>query len=97
MKPRNLNRQGTLTLLSRVWSKAESRRDFVDGLRRDVVRLGRLAQAWAEGRYTAVPWRTLGLATGALIYFVNPFDAVPDVLVGVGYLDDATVLAFVAG
>jgi len=29
---------------------------------------------------------------GALAYFVLPFDAVPDILAGVGFTDDVTVL-----
>ncbi|MEM7362327.1 MAG: YkvA family protein, partial [Bacteroidota bacterium] len=32
---------------------------------------------------------------GALIYFVNPFDAVPDLIPAAGLLDDATVIGFV--
>lgn len=32
----------------------------------------------------------------ALVYFVNPFDLVPDFILGIGYIDDASVLAFVA-
>ncbi len=30
---------------------------------------------------------------GALAYFVLPFDLVPDIIFGVGFLDDATILA----
>ncbi len=30
---------------------------------------------------------------GALAYFVLPFDFVPDIIFGVGFLDDATILA----
>ena len=33
------------------------------------------------------------IATGALIYFLSPVDAVPDVIPIVGFLDDAAVLA----
>ncbi|EQA35021.1 PF06803 family protein [Leptospira inadai serovar Lyme str. 10] len=32
---------------------------------------------------------------GALAYFLTPFDAIPDILIGVGYLDDAAVIAAV--
>jgi uncharacterized membrane protein YkvA (DUF1232 family) len=35
--------------------------------------------------------RSRAIAIGALIYFVNPFDLIPDALVGVGYLDDMAV------
>ena len=30
---------------------------------------------------------------GALIYFINPVDAIPDFIAGVGYVDDASVMA----
>ena len=34
-----------------------------------------------------------GTVAGALAYFVSPVDAIPDALVGLGYTDDATVIA----
>jgi uncharacterized membrane protein YkvA (DUF1232 family) len=40
----------------------------------------------------AVPWRVRATLLGALAYFVAPVDAVPDVLLGIGFSDDATVL-----
>lgn len=30
---------------------------------------------------------------GALAYFVLPFDLVPDIIVGIGFIDDASILA----
>ena len=54
-----------------------------------------MLKAWAKGDYREVPWMTLVLSTGALIYFVNPFDAVPDMVPVLGLLDDATVIGFV--
>ncbi|TGL60917.1 YkvA family protein [Leptospira sarikeiensis] len=32
---------------------------------------------------------------GALAYFLTPFDAIPDVFFGLGYIDDASVVAAV--
>lgn len=31
----------------------------------------------------------------AIIYFVSPIDMIPDALVGIGFIDDAAVIAFV--
>lgn len=39
------------------------------------------------------PLRARLTILGALAYFVSPFDLVPDFIVGLGFLDDATVLA----
>lgn len=38
------------------------------------------------------PARVRATLLAALAYFVLPFDAIPDILVGVGFTDDATVL-----
>jgi uncharacterized membrane protein YkvA (DUF1232 family) len=35
------------------------------------------------------------MALAAVIYFLNPLDLIPDFIPGIGYLDDATVIAFV--
>lgn len=55
----------------------------------------RLVKAWVTGRYRRVPWPTMAMAIASLIYFVNPFDLIPDFIIGTGLLDDATVLAMV--
>lgn len=41
----------------------------------------------------ATPPRVRGLLLAALAYFVIPLDAIPDFIAGVGFTDDATVLA----
>jgi len=40
----------------------------------------------------ATPHRVRGVLLAALAYFVLPFDAVPDILAGVGFTDDVTIL-----
>jgi len=54
-----------------------------------------MLKAWVKGDYKEVPCMTLLLSTAALVYFVNPFDAVPDMIPALGLLDDATVIGFV--
>ncbi|WNS45941.1 YkvA family protein [Paenibacillus sp. MMS20-IR301] len=34
-----------------------------------------------------------GIAFGALAYFISPVDAIPDALIGLGFTDDAAVIA----
>lgn len=53
--------------------------------------LGLLADWWA-GRYRDVSWKTVAATAFALLYVLNPMDIVPDVIVGAGLLDDATVM-----
>jgi uncharacterized membrane protein YkvA (DUF1232 family) len=57
--------------------------------------LVRLVRAYVNRQYRVVPWQTVILAVAALIYFVNPFDAIADFLPLVGFFDDAAVLTAV--
>ncbi|WP_042442276.1 YkvA family protein [Azospirillum sp. B510] len=41
----------------------------------------------------ATPYRAKAILLGALAYFVLPVDVVPDWLLGIGFTDDAAVLA----
>jgi len=45
--------------------------------------------------YTEVPWRTIAMISAAILYFINPFDMVPDVLPLLGITDDAILFATV--
>jgi len=47
---------------------------------------------YVNGSYREVPWKTIAALTGAVIYFIWPFDVIPDVIPIVGYADDAVVI-----
>lgn len=53
-----------------------------------------LVKDYFTGAYREVPYWAIGAAALALVYVLSPLDAIPDVIPGLGYLDDATVLAF---
>jgi len=40
------------------------------------------------------PTSVKAILIGALVYFIMPVDIIPDVLIGTGFLDDASVLAY---
>jgi uncharacterized membrane protein YkvA (DUF1232 family) len=56
----------------------------------------RLLRAYALGQYRDIPWRSLLAVVGSILYFVTPIDAVPDFLPGIGLVDDASLLLFIA-
>lgn len=64
-------------------------------LREHLWLLGRLVSAYAQGNYRSVPTNVILSVTAALIYFLNPFDVIPDALVGIGLADDFAVVSFV--
>lgn len=50
---------------------------------------------WWCARDAETPLAAKGMMMAALAYFVLPTDVIPDVLVGVGFTDDAAVMAAV--
>ncbi len=43
--------------------------------------------------YTDIPWRSITFIAAAVLYFMNPFDVVPDMLPVFGFGDDAMLFA----
>ncbi len=84
----------TLKLLDAAAKKAQVQAERISQVRQDFLKLMRMLAAYAKGEYKKVPWTSLVTGVVAVAYFVNPFDVIPDFLVGTGYLDDASVIAF---
>lgn len=82
-------------LAAQAARKAEKHKTAVRKVWGDLLTLTRLLRAWARREYTVVPWQTLIAATAVLIYFVNPFDLIPDFLHAIGLVDDVTFIALV--
>jgi len=89
------DREATGDLLERASAKSEAESERLQRFIEDLKTLIRLVRAWWAGGYREVPWRSIALAAGAILYFVNPMDLVPDMIPVVGYLDDAGVVALV--
>ena len=85
----------TRQLIQEVFSKAYQHKQQLDTVWTDLISLLRMIRAWARGEYERLPRKTIIVAIAAVIYFLNPFDLVPVFIPGIGYLDDAAVIAFV--
>jgi uncharacterized membrane protein YkvA (DUF1232 family) len=77
--------------LDRVVTRAPG----LGGVVEDLRALIRLMTAWARGEYREVPTAKVLLVIAAVLYFVVPVDLIPDVLVGVGLVDDVAVIGWV--
>ncbi len=82
-------------LAAQAAAKAQKNKAALQKVWDDLLTLTRLLRAWARREYMTVPWRTLVAVTAALIYFLNPFDLIPDFLPTLGLVDDATLVALV--
>ena len=56
-----------------------------------------LLKAYGLGEYKEVPWLTIASITVALLYVFSPIDLIPDVIPGIGLVDDALVIAICIG
>ncbi len=90
--------------LSGVWRLASAARVALRSVRAaphrfraDAALVIRMLEDVARRRYRRLPVRTLIAAAAALVYFLNPLDLIPDVLPGLGLIDDAAVLAWIVG
>jgi uncharacterized membrane protein YkvA (DUF1232 family) len=75
-------------------NKTAERRGAAAAAWEDFQLLLRMIRAYAEGAYRRIPWATILTATAAIVYFVVPTDFIPDFFFGLGFLDDAAVLAW---
>lgn len=74
------------------------RRGFWPKMRRTAARIpfaGQALAAWYATQDPKTPLAAKGIMLGALAYFVMPVDAIPDVFAGIGFTDDAAVIAAV--
>jgi len=72
------------------------RRGFWPKIRRTATRIPFVREAvaaWHAARDPETPFRAKALMLAGLGYFVMPVDAIPDVFVGIGFTDDAAVIA----
>lgn len=59
----------------------------------DIPIMVSLVRSYIKKEYTDIPIGSIIAITSALIYFVSPFDLLPDSVPFLGYIDDAAVIA----
>ncbi len=83
--------------IAKVTQRAKDIEDKLPKLRswmeQGKVILSMVKDYWS-GKYREVPYWVISAGALALLYVLNPADVIPDIIIGVGYLDDATVVAF---
>lgn len=81
-------------LIGRAQRKASEHQGPLADLRGELALLIRMLRAYAGGSYRDLPWQTVVSIVGALLYFVMPVDLIPDAIAGLGFIDDAAVIAW---
>lgn len=89
------NKQKLSQLFEKGKQKASQQAKNIKEVQNDFSVLMRLIQSYLKKEYTKIPTKTIIYALAALVYFVNPFDLIPDFILFTGLLDDVTVISFV--
>ncbi|MCK5210628.1 MAG: DUF1232 domain-containing protein [Cyclobacteriaceae bacterium] len=55
----------------------------------------RMLKAYINGEYRQIPWRSLLMIIGSLIYFMMPLDLIPDFIPVTGFADDIAIIFLV--
>jgi uncharacterized membrane protein YkvA (DUF1232 family) len=81
-------------LADQAHMKARRAEKQLKGIRKDFDTLVRMMRASASRKYKDMGVTSILIVIGAVIYFVNPIDAIPDFLPLFGLTDDLSVIAF---
>ena len=79
----------------RAAAKAEAHKGPMHRVLEDLGTFLRLVRAWSKGEYRLIPWRSMAMVIGAVLYFLSPLDAIPDFIPVIGFVDDAFIITFV--
>lgn len=59
----------------------------------DIKLMFSMIRDYWNGNYRSVPWKSIAAMAGALLYVMNPLDFIPDLIFGIGFVDDVGVVA----
>jgi len=91
---------GLLNLIKRALQKvtetaANSNLTVVKLLNHYIVLFSQLIKAYIQGTYKKLPAIALAKIVAVLVYFISPFDFIPDVLPIIGFTDDLALVLWV--
>ncbi len=80
-----------------AWEKAKKLDPGLRELMENVETFIEIIKAYYKGSYRDVEQKTILFLLAGILYFINPFDIIPDFLPLIGFTDDAAVLIFILG
>lgn len=91
------NPEGLKFKLSKAREKLQkdSVKEALGGYKDELQTFLRMIKAWVSRRYRGVSKQTIVYAVIAVIYFLNPTDFIPDIILGLGFIDDIAVISWV--
>lgn len=85
----------TLKTLNTGFKRAYARKKELSSIWTQLKLLFELVKDYVSGNYTSIPYRSILSIFAGIIYFISPLDAIPDVILGFGFIDDIFVLSLI--
>jgi len=76
-------------------SDMDENKKRVSGFLERVRTMLRMLRAYINGEYRQIPWKSLLMIIGSLIYFLMPLDLIPDFIPITGLADDISIIFLV--
>jgi uncharacterized membrane protein YkvA (DUF1232 family) len=76
-------------------SDMDENKKRVSGFFEKVKTLLRMLRSYINGDYREIPWKSLLMIIGSLIYFMMPIDLIPDFIPVSGLADDISIILLV--
>lgn len=86
---------GLIGSVSEKLSDMDENKKRVSGFFDKVRTLLRMLRAYINGEYREIPWKSLLMIIGSLIYFLMPLDLIPDFIPVTGFADDISIIFLV--
>lgn len=89
------DKKNVLTKVQEGVQKAIENKGALDGIWEQLQLLFSISRDYASGAYTVIPKGSIVAIFAGLLYFISPLDLIPDLLPGLGFVDDAYILRMV--
>ncbi|MDZ7607725.1 MAG: YkvA family protein [Cyclobacteriaceae bacterium] len=81
--------------VTKKMTDTETRSRIIGDFFYKVRTLVRMLRAYVHGSYRQLPWKSLLMIIGGLLYFLMPIDIIPDFIPVTGLADDITIILMV--
>ena len=81
--------------VTKKMSNTDTRSRIISDFFYKVRTLVRMLRAYVHGYYRQLPWKSLLMIIGGLLYFLMPIDIIPDFFPVTGLADDITIILLV--
>ena len=88
------DKEGLEGQMKKAWSKVKNLDPQFEHLADSMEIFIALVRDYIRGEYRNVSNKSLLMIIGGLLYFVNPFDIIPDMIPIIGFADDAALVIY---